>query len=1164
MSDETTVADDLETIEALEADFDDEGAPDPEDRLLEAADEALFGMHGATEGSTQWRIASMQLVNWGGFSGHHEVRFSRDATLLTGASGVGKSSLLDAWTTLVMPSDTRLNGASNDMTTGRARSQGQRNPLSYLRGVVDQTEDRETAQARQVTLRGSGEDTWGAVAATFVDDRERRFTALRVFYVPRRVTRAPDVVMRLATHEGPVDLGLLQAAVATRFQPRDLRALVPGLAVHETYAAFAARLYTRLGIGANGDGDKALRLLARIQASQPVRSVDELYKEMVLERPATFAAADRAVEHFDDLEGSYETMITEQQKADLLAPITDLHDRVTGAQARIDELDAYGATRKGPTPLRLWELTRYGALLDAAVGANQAAREANRSRRSALGRRSADLEAELVAAREAHRGAGGETLELLAAELRKEQTHADELRERRERLAPRVAVLDVDLSSAEDVARAQAAGRTHAAEHEATTARLDEAGTALARAQGPLLARKAELTKDRASLAGRHGRVPRDLDEIRTLLAQAAGLEELPFLAELVDVRVDEARWRPAAETVLGGAARQLLVPRERLREFSAAIDHLDLPRRITFVGADVDADAPDEQPRDRLAGKLEYRAGAFEGWVRWYLADPSRNALCVERAEDLDGPGLRVTLAGQTRSGSRGSHGRSGGSDVIGFSNTEALAALDAELAAVEAELERIDAERRDLDEQRRRAAAVLAAYQALADVPFADIDVESSLARCAELSAQRERVLAADDGLRQLADVVGDLERQAREAGVELARARDEHEELQAEQGRLVELEDATTDEREAILAAGEVVLDPEQAAALDAEFAEAVGPGDPTALDRFEEHCARLRDRLGAASRAASELLTAASEELRRIFTQFLTRWPDPNLGTTLLSYRDYADILDDIRRTGLAERRAEWQRRLTDWSGQDLVPLQQAMAAAVEEIEDRLDPINDILRRLPFGAGNDRLRIRMRRLAPTELTLFLKDLRALTAGAGPEETSGELEDRFRRLQGFMAQLRRRDDPRAGTESRHRDLLLDVRRHVEISAERYDPRTGAHQAWYRTLGEKSGGESQELVAFVIGAALRFRLGDELRSRPRFAPVFLDEGFVKADAEFAGRAVQAWRGLGFQLVVGAPFDKVTGLERHMDEFLEVVKNPATQEARVRRVVDAEEPAST
>lgn len=100
------------------------------------------------------------------------------------------------------------------------------------------------------------------------------------------------------------------------------------------------------------------------------------------------------------------------------------------------------------------------------------------------------------------------------------------------------------------------------------------------------------------------------------------------------------------------------------------------------------------------------------------------------------------------------------------------------------------------------------------------------------------------------------------------------------------------------------------------------------------------------------------------------------------------------------------------------------------------------------------------------------------------------------------------------------------------------------GREVATYDSLGGKSGGETQELVAFIVGAALRYQLGDETRSRPRFAPVFLDEGFVKSDSEFAGRAVRAWQSLGFQLIIGAPLDKVTALEPYMDLLLLVTKS--------------------
>ncbi len=243
----------------------------------------------------QWRAALMQLVNWGGFGGLTTVPLRGEATMISGASGVGKSTILDAYTALMMPSDTKFNGASNDAVAGRARGVGQRNLLSYLRGAVDVVDDPRTGRPVEKLLRGKGGDTWGAVAMTFVNDQGGRFTALRTYYVPRRAARSADVQMQLVTHEGALSLQVLEAAVADRFHANTLKKLFPGVRVHRTYAEFSAVLHARLGIGAGGDGAKALRLLARIQAGNQVRSVDELYKDMVLERPTTYAAADRAI-----------------------------------------------------------------------------------------------------------------------------------------------------------------------------------------------------------------------------------------------------------------------------------------------------------------------------------------------------------------------------------------------------------------------------------------------------------------------------------------------------------------------------------------------------------------------------------------------------------------------------------------------------------------------------------------------------------------------------------------------------------------------------------------------------------------------------------------------------------------------------------------------------
>ena len=223
-----------------------------------------------------------------------------------------------------------------------------------------------------------------------------------------------------------------------------------------------------------------------------------------------------------------------------------------------------------------------------------------------------------------------------------------------------------------------------------------------------------------------------------------------------------------------------------------------------------------------------------------------------------------------------------------------------------------------------------------------------------------------------------------------------------------------------------------------------------------------------------------------------------------------------------------------REVNDWTGIDLLRLHGAFEEAVEDIESRLNPINDILATLAFGPGADRLHITLRRNETADISAFRKELKAL-AGSGSVGSDADAQRQFLSLARFIDRIRKADN------ASERDYFLDVRRHVYIEAERRDV-DGRTLNVYASLAGKSGGESQELIAFIVGAALRYQLGEA--RWPRYAPIILDEGFIKSDAAFAGRAVTAWKGLGFQLIIGAPDDKVNSIEPHVDRILCITKN--------------------
>jgi uncharacterized protein YPO0396 len=292
--------------------------------------------------------------------------------------------------------------------------------------------------------------------------------------------------------------------------------------------------------------------------------------------------------------------------------------------------------------------------------------------------------------------------------------------------------------------------------------------------------------------------------------------------------------------------------------------------------------------------------------------------------------------------------------------------------------------------------------------------------------------------------------------------------------------------------------------------------------------------------------------SSNELTNTFAAYLEKFPDPRLTADVGCYEDFARIRQELSDSQMAERQEEFRQTVVKWSGEDLVGLLKAIETSYLEIFGRLDPINAILRTLNFGPGGHYLHMNPRKKIPTKIVDFTAELRDLASTATTALDGEQIERRYLRAARFLDRIRSPKDDRYDPKVSERDFLLDVRRNITIIAEEYD-QDNELQATYASLSAKSGGETQELIAFIIGSALRYRLGDEDRARPRFAPVFLDEAFIKADPEHTERALTAWSRLNFQLIVGAPLQMVTTLERHVNKILLTTKNQQTNESQVR-----------
>lgn len=1106
--------------------------------------ETLWGLVPERSNGQQWVARDLQLVNWGGYHGRHHVRLSPGATLFSGGSGSGKSTLMDSYIALIMPHTTPFNGASNGGVTGKPRGKEQRNILSYARGKLD--EKRVDGETKVRVLRGEKSDTWSAIAMTWVDQAGATFTAVRAWYVPSSARSLENVVAVRATREGAYDLTALEAAAPHRFDKRAVEKT--GLKCFDTDRDYTARLHTALGIGAGGDGHKAVGLLGRIQAGQQITTVDALYKTMVLEEPTTFATADGAVQQFDELSAIRDRMVTARQQVKALQPIRERRAAIDAGIDRLALVDAVGRFTDPSSPAALWLAEQRLQLLRASESDLQRRHTRAQKEAAELGTTVTSAKLEREVTRDLLSAAGGDRLKRAMAEVSRLTAEVEPVKAARRRLDALLEVVGataVDAPAFDAVVEQAQRALNDTDARAAARARFSEAMAEQKAASAALEAAGDELTAART----RKDCIPEGLHRARAALAEAAGLTpgDLPFVGELIEVRTEFEPWRDAFNLALGGFATRMLIDTAHLKQFRTAINAVPTARRIQFDGVPTGL-RDDVVLTDRtLPARLDFKRTPFTGWLKKELAKRF-GYVCIDTPTQFGLHDKAVTIQGQTSDRGRGAHGGQGVTNVLGFTGARRIRELENDVAAARARCATADGELEaatsglDAFEKQR------GAYEKLVELRWADHDVDAVQEQLHHWTGIVEEVTGDNPEIGKLQEQLDDLEKKVerltKDAGVAERRA----EEL----GEAWEKTAAAVDAAQAALDDAEKT-DTQVAAEhrdyLAGLFSADRKPDDTPeqAVDRFEAALERATDRVREHQSAAQDAIGQGRTALSGIFETFKERWPNPNLGTDpITSYDDYDRILTDLQANGLHELEADWRDSLLRLSGADLTKLDADISAAVRDIHDRIEPVNEILDGLDFSDEHHRLHIQPRDTNSPVRSRFRSDLRAVRSAIAEARTESDRERAYGRMAKVIDRIRR-------TAPEFHDLV-DVRNHVRISAEKLT-RSGEHVAVYDHIGEKSGGESQELVAFIVGAALRYQLGDAGAERPRYAPVFLDEALIKADAHFTGRAIKAWRGLGFQLIIGAPNDKHSGIEPHVDAGYVVLKDTSGRSAAILTV---------
>ncbi|MBP1206073.1 uncharacterized protein YPO0396 [Duganella sp. 1411] len=1070
----------------------------------------------ALAGREQFRMHKLQVYNWGTFGGLHEVPISERGFLIVGRSGAGKSTLLDAFSALLVPPRwIDFNAAAREAD----RAGRDRNLVSYVRGAWAAQSDAASGEYATRYLREG--TTWSALALHYRNGLGHDVVLVQLFWLRGNANGNSDVKRYFLIFERPLDLRELSEFGSNNFDVRKLKAAFPDAHARDEFRPYCERFCRLLGI----DSEMALRLLHKTQSAKNLGDLNAFLRDFMLDKPETFAVADRLVSEFGELNAAHQAVVIARKQVQTLAPARARHEdmrRLRDERGGQEELRA--GMHSYRERLRIGLLTEYVAALE--VEAEGYAGQLQRQQ-DTLDNRSAALR-DLESRR---RAAGGDQIEHLENERKTLQTQREERLRRRRQATEACDKLGWVLPGTpqgfaellglarQEIADWQAAGADQEPllllDRERTTAAADLAG----------------VTQEIVSLRRQPSNIPAPMLELRRSIALAIGVAEaaLPFVGELVEVKPDEAPWRGAAERVLHGFALSILVDNDHYNALTQHLNDVNLGRRLVYyrTGA-AEGGAPKMLKAGSLALKLTVKEGGHAGWLQAELRQ-RYDYDCVDSVRALRAaPERAMTREGQIKH-SRTRHEKDDRHSVddrrhwvLGFDNRDKLALYEQQQRGLQERIAKLDAQLDSLRRQMQRRAERLMPCNTLVNLTWQEIDGLPPAERIAaidrQLRALREgntQLQEIDDRLREQAGLVSAAERTLRDTDVNLRTC---HAKIVEQQLLLDGLRADPSI----------VALTPHQQQGLDQLYA---GLPDKVVLGRVDQADRAIGKLIGARVEALDRDIMLCERDIEGRFADFIREWQadSDGLDATLAAASDFFAKLARLETDGLPAHEQRFFDLLHNQSNQNLAALSTYLNDSRKAILERMELVNDSLRQVPFNQTADLstyLHIQPSDRQLPEVRDFKQDIqRALSNAWSADRESAEAR--------FIA-LRRLVDDLASQEPdkrRWREAVLDVRQHVEFIGREIDT-DGNEIEVYQSGAGKSGGQRQKLATTCLAAALRYQLGGSDHALPVYAPVVLDEAFDKADNEFTALAMNIFANFGFQMIVATPLKSVMTLE--------------------------------
>lgn len=1081
---------------------------------------------GSQETLTGFRMQRFELLNWGTFDRHvWRIDPNGRNSLLTGDIGSGKSTLVDALTSLLVPHHRIVYNKA-------AGSQGRERSLySYIRGEFKSEQDELTQTARAVALRD--EKNFSVLLAHFHNRGfDQGATLAQVFWLkegqrnPERFFVFSELPLTIAEHFSGFGSDILTLR-------KRLRAL-QGVQVLDNFKEYSGRFRRLFGI----QQEQALELFYQTVSMKSVGNLTEFVRSHMLEKfnvQQRIAGLRRA---FENLSRAHEAVLKARDQIDRLVPLVEdgEHHRrnvteiqqLTGCRGALEAWFAEHETRLQQHLIERLEHDR---------GVSLRRLERIRAEVDSLRLKADSLKAGIEDSGGSRLRAIDQEIERLAPERRRRQAIGERYRGHCKALA----LTAQGDEKTFDSNRREAQQRL--TELQRKSQELDTQKTDLAVAMRQHKDQGRELEQELESLRGRKSNIPRRSLEIRGRMARDLGISEheLAFSGELLQVDEQAIQWQGAIERLLHNFGLSLLVPEAHYPSVSRYVDGTHLHGRLVYFRTRGELAKPlvRQTHPDALYRKLHVKPDSpFYEWLMAWLMKHFDHVCCSD-LDDFRRHPRAVTRHGQIKTGAR-RHEKDDRHDlhdhsryVLGWSNQDKIQALEQRLGILSKKIIRLAGESANILQGLERLNLMRDHARDLLNVERLDeIDWQTVAADIAVLEQEKRAIEESSDTLKDLRQQLRDAENAIKTQEKKIS----ETDRNCAELEYRIKQAHEKTQEAQVLAATWRAEVRERLLPRLRLLHTEALNATEPS-LQNLDKQRRTLREHIQAEIAKFDKRRDRLSQKIISAMQAYKNDYPaeTQEVDAAVEALAEYTEMLEELQTQDLPRHEARFWAMLKEETIQGVAMFQAQLDKEQREIGDKIDTINRSLKEIEYNPGS--YIILLKDLAQdVEIREFRHQLRQLLTGSLNDD---ELytEQKFLQVKDIIDRFNGREGL-VDQDQRWTRKVTDVRNWFNFSASERYREDDAEKEFYSDAAGKSGGQKEKLAYTILASALAYQFGLEwgnLRSRS-FRFVVIDEAFGKGSDESTRYALELFKKLNLQLLIATPLQKIHVIEDYIN----------------------------